>query len=64
MEPHELINYAHVSKFLTGSRFKVRKTMISKEHGEKVNELISVVKNWMKENNPTPAKVFLKNTKD
>ena len=63
MEPNELINYAHVSEFLTGSKFKVRKTAPNREHDEKVNKLLSLVKNWMQENNPTPGEVFSKRTK-
>jgi hypothetical protein len=55
MEPKELISFAHLSKFLTGSKFKVRKTVSNREHNEKVNELISLVKNWMNENNPVPG---------
>ncbi len=63
MEPKELISFAHVSKFLTGSKFRVRRSDFC-GHDQKVNELISLVKNWMQENNPDPGEGFLKRSKD
>ena len=61
MQPNELISFAQVSKFLTGSKYRIRRSDFCGQD-EKVNELISLVKKWMEEINPPED--FSNETKD
>lgn len=46
MIPEDLINWAELSRLLSGSRTVVTKNRMPKKHRKKVNELTSAIKKW------------------
>jgi len=50
MNPSKFINWAEVSRLLSGTRSVVTKNRMPEKHKQAVKELLDLVNQWMKQN--------------